>query len=608
MGNHFKHLNEILVRRITQSSIFDFWLWFWLVFTLFPILNSIVGRPLVNIGSVYLNYITLFLFCLPLIIFFYGNFGKFISLFQKSRINKIIFFTICVVLLVKLFTLFYYTLPLEAPILHDPYEHALLAKTILVEDQINYFYSPLLHAAVASLSFGEIWQIPQVTVLVNNLSVFMIPALLASLFHYFFKKPKYTLILFLILSCLHFPGSLYFINGKYALVAAISLIPVCIYYISELSKSSSLKNILKVVISLFFLFLAHYPTFGILCYLIIPWILFLLGRSLQKKQFKEIVLFVSPFLLTIIISVLWMAPRYHIQQELLSESVAAQAGESAAVIFDIKAMAKNLIELFETFFRSSFHITYASNFQAWHIFLLIPLFTNIIKKEVKFSIVWAYFSLIILSFIINTLSIGSFLGMVTKTLEIIYTPMFMTAFIFVLVIIFTHLQTTSRQLYLLICFLLGAFAFSSYYLYSQLYSSQQRFNLIDENDLKAFEYINTNLPDQSTFLTAGHATSSHATVSPVDGGMWLPLYTGNSVTADFTTFSSFETNEYYNILLKIKTDADDSEAIDLLKSMGVGYAYIDQGVWAEGIKLEDLSPGLYTILFESETVKVVEFL
>lgn len=600
-------IQKFIGDRTAVLNPLDIWLWFWISFTLLPILNSVLDLKFIDIGSNSSSLFSLLLFSLPFVLSIKKYVYKLRLIKKASRMKKFMLASIVFALALKIFALFYYTIGLEAPILHDPYEHSLLAKTIVVSNRIDYFYSPLLHSAVATLSFGNIWNIPLLTVLVNNLSVLMIPVVFSSLYYYFTKNLSSSFLAFLLISCLHFPANLYSLNGKYALIVATSLIPVCIYSLDKVIRHPKSVRILRATISLFLLFLAHYPTFGIFCYLIAPWLLFEFIKCLNHKNYRKLIMFTLPIALAVVMSLFWMLPRYYIQQALLDESVVFQERAAPATFETIDKIIKNLISYFELFFRGTFHSTYASNYSTWHLFLILPVFTSLFKKEVKFSIVWAYFSLIILSSLFDILQLNDFLGMVIKTLEIIYIPMILVILIFSLVTSFNHIPLKRNQLITLSIFLISVIVISSYYLHSQLESSQSRLNLVDQDDLKAYEYINRNIEGTSTFLTAGQATVASGTISPVDGGMWIPLYTENKVTADFITFTSEKTNEYYKVLTAIKAEEDDSGSIEFLRSLGVEYAYIDIGIWGEGLNTNILSDGLYEIIFESGTVKIIKF-
>ncbi|HRP36344.1 MAG TPA: hypothetical protein PLS50_00885, partial [Candidatus Dojkabacteria bacterium] len=70
---------------------------------------------------------------------------------------------------------------------------------------------------------------------------------------------------------------------------------------------------------------------------------------------------------------------------------------------------------------------------------------------------------------------------------------------------------------------------------------------------------------------------------------------------------SVQTNYSNELFQKIVVDNDDSEEIEEIKSMGIEYGYIDQGIFGDSLSEGILNNVDYTVLFESGTVKIIQF-
>jgi len=130
-------------------------------------------------------------------------------------------------------------------------------------------------------------------------------------------------------------------------------------------------------------------------------------------------------------------------------------------------------------------------------------------------------------------------------------------------------------------------------------------------DLKAFEWINQNIPQNSTFL-----------VTDVDAGQWIPIFTGRRVIPMFLNFQGeILVNEtswkevylisgfhYGDIFSLMQTDPDSQPALRLIKKYGINYVYLGaKKIYGRNLDLNVLEvANNYVKIYEEEGVKIYQ--
>ncbi len=562
-----------------------------LLATLFPFININIGSPVLFV----ISYTPFFLTSFTLIWKHKQSLSR--NIFTPQ--NLVLFSIISVILLSRIVALFYVLREMGAPILHDVIDHSLMAKSIVVENSINFFYSPLLHSVVATLSMGNIQEIPRLVVFITHLAVLMLSIQFSLLFYYYTKKVNLAIFVFIILCSLHFPANLYYLAGKNSLILALSIIPVCIFSLDRLFKKKSIGAILRLAISLLLLFFAHYPTFGILLFMISPWVLIEFYKTIRRKGYKDLLYYSFPFILSLLLASFWFMSTYHIQDELVTDSVGGGT-PSPRLPITFEFFYKNLKIYYNDYLSRYFDILY--------IFILIPIFSKLGGIRIKATIIWVFLSLILLYTFIYTLQVDRVLGMVSNTMEIIYPSMMITIAVFLVGYISYKLKTGNKQILVCLIFLSFFSVLSNYYLFKAINLKHNQFNVVSKEDIKAFEFINTQLPDNIIILNGAQQDANRSElIFPVDGAMWIPLYTDADVVFDFRQVSSTKTHDNYELLMDLKTNTDDTPIIENLKSQGVYFGYIDQSVFGESLHEDFLNSIPYEIVFEEGTVKIIEF-
>ncbi|HRN85873.1 MAG TPA: hypothetical protein PKU78_01070 [Candidatus Dojkabacteria bacterium] len=593
-------LKELLHRfadyNAEPSTLLNVWGYFLLLVLFFPIFSSIIPSFNLDVSNYAIFSIIILLTFSLIISYSLLIFSQEKTTFRSSYIKSA---TIIIVVLMALgFSSFNLLFDLKAPILHDPLDHAMMAKSIVVNNEISFFYSPLLHSLSAVFSLDNVEWIPWLITFFTQLAVFLIPINYSFLYLHFTKRRKYTLLFFLLISSLHFPASFYYLAGKNSLILGLSIIPFVVFSLDNLKKNYSFKNLIVSALALFLLFMAHYPTFGIFCFLIIPWVFTSVFGQIKKKKFKILIASLLPFVISTIFSMLWFIPLYSQQVELINDSV--MPSNASGLNLTKQYILENLEFAINNYFMRFF--------QVWHVMFLIPIFLKKINLSLKLSYIWIYTSLSFLYFLVNTLNQNTLLGMVPNTLELIFSPLLIFGVMLTVNLIIQNFNSKINYISFLFI-ILGILSINSHrVLNEKIISEHNRLNLVDQNDVLAYKFINENLPDDAIILNAGQeATAKSGAIYPVDGGLWIPLYTDKELFIDFQQFSSVQTNYNNELFQKIVVDNDDSEEIEEIKSMGIEYGYIDQGIFGDSLSEGILNNVDYTVLFESGTVKIIQF-
>jgi len=86
-------------------------------------------------------------------------------------------------------------------------------------------------------------------------------------------------------------------------------------------------------------------------------------------------------------------------------------------------------------------------------------------------------------------------------------------------------------------------------------------NLVGQEDLEMFAWIDKNLPDHVSILTNGFEAIPNL-VGPSDSGGWLHYFTGNDISTPFWEFSHKRTLLNLKYYLDLQKDLEDCEAIN----------------------------------------------
>lgn len=584
-------------KKADPTSILDVWGLFLLMVialpalnTVFPILNIDISNPLIT---------SLILIATGLIL---------TRIFKSIRLpdnnpkltlsNALQVLSFVVVLFFLGYSSFSVLKVLTAPMLHDPYDHAIWAKTIMLNNEIDYFYSPLLHAAAATFSFDQINRIPWMISFFTQVSVFLIPINYTLLFYYFTRKTKYSLIFFLLVSSLQFPADLFYSAGKNALILGLSLIPFVVVSLDKAKKTPDRFHITKAALSLFLLFMAHYPSFGVLITLILPWLSISLLENLKQRKWKGILLLSAPFMIGALLCLVWFIPRYAQNVEYLDQSLLTPEKQTPTL---------NPIALFSLvkFYLYKYLI---NPFQPWHTILLIPVVIKRVSMSFRLTYLWGFLSFALSYAFVEALALTNLLGMVPNAINIIFPTLLAYAVFSIVVIVLMRIKIEKVLFFLLLMILTTVSVSIHMNLNEKIVSAQKGMSVVSADDLVAYEFIEQELPTNAKILNAAREdTGRKGVIFPTDGGLWIPLYTNKEILIDFRDFSSIGTNQNFELLQRLVLEEDDTEVINKFKEMGYEYAYLDEGIYGSSLSDNVFNNTQYEIIFEQEKVKVIKF-
>ena len=97
------------------------------------------------------------------------------------------------------------------------------------------------------------------------------------------------------------------------------------------------------------------------------------------------------------------------------------------------------------------------------------------------------------------------------------------------------------------------------------------YNVVQVSDIRSFEWINENIPDEDKFLINGNG--GNGLVFSTDGGGWLEIFTDNEISTPFYDYASKETDNNINLYVRLKNNLNDCDAINTLIDNGYKYYY-----------------------------------
>lgn len=158
-------------------------------------------------------------------------------------------------------------------------------------------------------------------------------------------------------------------------------------------------------------------------------------------------------------------------------------------------------------------------------------------------------------------------------------------------------------------FVVVAGVFLSRKMYKTFHERNEMHNVIQESDIKSFNWINKNISDNEKFLI--NANGNDGLVFSTDGGGWLEVFTDNEISMPFYDYGSKKTDDNVDLYYELRKDLGSCEYINAFVDRGYNYYY--QGSkpvfdkWIADQK-ELIESGRFELLFEygdAEVYKLV---
>lgn len=582
-----KSIITYVQQNFVQSVMFNFLLFQTFIFI--PLFLNSLSPLKLNANVIFLMISVL---CLVNVVFSVLLIYVAISLrLYKNRLIQFISGYIIVSLICALF----FTLKFETPPLHDASSHSLWAAWILESGEIKQFYSPLLHSLVAFIAAISNLTVPKVVSFVSLTIALLIPVgwtvFLSKLL-----KPRgslYLFICFVILVSLHYPLELIPLAGKNSLILAIFNSAIFLYFLITFKLKKTLITYVSFFLSLLLVFFSHYPAFVFIFILVAP----LLACDLLKlrRNRKQLVGVSVGYLACLAIALIWGLSQFS-NFHLGGDIVTSEKADVTKTLFDYLLMLPTL-------FNNQF-ITEHS------ILVFIPALLFISHKSIQTK-PKIYLLYLIIGSVVATFFLRYFTDFDLVSLTIVgKTSYLLYEFLIAIITLITsyYIINSNHNKINLLSLIFGSslVMVSSYLMMVNINTSYKAYTVVDKHDIEAFNFINNNIPDDEMFINnAFYIASKETVVYPSDGGLWIEIYTGHKVAHSFLNFNSTTVHTNYQYYTKLKTELDDKETLEYFKNNGYNYLYIDQGVFAESITVDEISTKV-EIVFESGPVKIIK--
>lgn len=493
-------------------------------------------------------------------------------------------------LLLTVFSLFARVVSVKGyrtPILHDPISHATWAKQIFDTGKINFFYSPGLHILSAlGMMVDKVNVATYVLRLTNLFNAFTF----LSAFYFLkqtFRNKIGALLGSAIFLIMPMPTNFFWLSGKNGLVTALPFLFLLLYSL-QLDLPFKRKVLFSNAI-VFVLILAHYPVAAIA--LIYGFSILLTKKELRGLSFLSI---------GILLGILWGLSKMKYQLVLDDESV-------TDTFIAISLSARNLLNFLKGTLAQSIH----QHFFTWPDFftylgiaaLSLTLFIKKIRRGSWLLI--ALFLSIFVSILINFTPLRNLL-------HLVYETQLLTYFIFVylgyaiLIIAINEIllfrSPTFLYFQIALCVLIvGMSSVKDYNLYRQELNKK---NMVSENDMNAFDWINENIEPGCTILNNAAKNNRSFIVFASDGGAWIPVFTNCDIAMPFTEFSTGTTHQNYEYYSRLLDGTYTCQDISGLINAGITYYYKDSlGVYGPLLNPDTLGDNL-KLLYHSDGIEV----
>lgn len=532
----------------------------------------------------------------------------FTKVFNKENINTKVEkwdYLILFLLLCSAFAKVASVVSFEVPGLHDPITHAYYSKQIVDTGYINYFYSPGLHILSA---FGKLFNgfnvTKQVLYITNFFNAYIGVVVYLFVKHTFKKSFVWSTGSALLFSLWFFPATFFVNAGKNALILGLVVLFLFMFLVEKNRESYNTRLVFLINIALASIFLIHYPTAVWAC--IYLFVVFLL--DFKKHKFKTVLLGLG-----LLFGVGWMLKTYSYRLLDLSEAAVDASSALYTIAPDtFNRMVDFVKHIWITWkFKNDLPDILLAVFAVLGLFFVI--FKSFTETRYRTLLLWflgtSLFALLLHVFSVSPLAI---------VLETYWISLFLFAYIFAGVFV-AHLYKNINKLckgkllrvseLMFICYFVVLTVLFSIKMYRTFNERNDMHNVIHESDLRSFDWINENIPDEEKFLI--NANGGNGLVFSTDGGGWLEVFTDNEISKPFYHYGSKQTGDNLNLYYQLKEDLGNCEYIDTFVSRGYKYYY--QGsdpVFDRPLGKEDklVGSGRFELLFENGNSEVYKLI
>lgn len=564
---------------------------FTVLFVCFCVLFAFLNIKLTAIVGVVFIIISILLFILT-------------KIFNKENINTKIEkwdYLVLFLFLCSVFAKVASVVSFEVPGLHDPITHAYFSKQIVDTGYINYFYSPGLHILSAFGKMFNGFDVAKQVLYITNFFNAYIGVIVYLFVKHIFKKYIWAISSAVLFSLGYFPAMFFVSAGKNALILAVVFLFFFMFVVGEYRKKKSVPILLLVNLTIMSIFLLHYPI-GVFAS---TYLLAIFFTDFRKEKFRTILLGIG-----ILLGLVWMVKTYKYQEVVID----ASAVVSEKALFSIpKDVFHSIVDFIKYVWGAQMYkgvlLSRLLAYSSCLGFIIISI-KSFKKKEYLIIVLWTLFTFI-LALLLSLFSI-------TPILIVLETYV-----ISILIYVYFFAGELAQICFSLVCkklnkrILTTVFALSvailivllSIKMYKTFYERNNMHNLIQESDLRSFDWINENIPDEEKFLI--NANGGDGLVFSTDGGGWLEIFTDNEISKPFYDYGSKKTDDNVNLYYQLKEDLSNCEYINTFVNRGYEYYYqgsepVFDSPLGEQEKL--IESGRFELLFEdgdSEVYKLI---
>lgn len=528
----------------------------------------------------------------------------FTKAFQNKNINIKIDkwdYLILILFVCALIAKVYSVASFEVPGLHDPITHAFFSKSIAETGYINYFYSPGLHIISAFGKMFNGYDVAKQILYITNFFNAYIGVVVYLFIKHSFKKDIWAILSAVLFSLGYYPA-MFFVNaGKNSLVLAIVLLFFSFFLIGEYRRKKNIPILVLANLAIMSIFLTHYPT-GVF---VSTYLLAVFFVDFKKEKFKTLLLGIG-----ILLGFAWMIKTYQYNINAVAESA----------IVNNKPLYTLPVDIFNKTIDSVKYVWNAQIYKNTFLSKLIAFsslagFTFICIKALKNREYFILFLWSLFSFLLMTVLSLFSVTQVWIVLETYIISIFIYTYLFAGVVTQLFYSLLSKKInkkVLSICFaifVVVAGVFLSRKMYKTFHERNEMHNVIQESDIKSFNWINKNISDNEKFLI--NANGNDGLVFSTDGGGWLEVFTDNEISMPFYDYGSKKTDDNVDLYYELRKDLGSCEYINAFVDRGYNYYY--QGSkpvfdkWIADQK-ELIESGRFELLFEygdAEVYKLV---
>lgn len=489
------------------------------------------------------------------------------SIFKKENINfnfEKADILILILMMLAVFAKIYSIRGFLIPPLHDPITHAYFAKKIIDIGYIEFFYSPGMHIFSAfNTMFGGENIAKQVLFITNFFNGYA--GVLAYLYvKRIFRDKVSALVAGLTFSFGFSLAVLYMNAGKNALIIGVSVILFFFFTTSLNRKLKDWKLTLLSILSLFAVFLTHYPL-GVFAaaYLLAVFII-----DIKKNKLQNLLIGIGLFL-----GLLWMwKTNYYRTLEVSVNETTEQ------IFFTPPANYMVSIKWYLNSVLSSRSLAFGSLTKILTILSIIGALYfpfGIFKSKMKSSywvfIVW-FFLCLLINGVINVFQIAPiFIVSETFYLSVFLFYYFLIAFgigvFYKIGLIFLNKEFLFNLFSIFFIIISSVLAVLTFQYFRDSIGGVS----VKETDIVVFDWINVNIDKNEKILINGYNTGT--IVFSSDAGGWIELFTGNKISKPFYEYGSLESHTNLNHYNALKEDLKNCEALDYFAEEGYSYYY-----------------------------------